>query len=449
MTPTLPRAQRLSSEAGRLTLALLILTVFGYLSRYAVELFLAQELKGALFSDYVVAIRVISLGSVFVLIGTSVAMRRFLPLYHKRNESSSVGSYLRWNGRLLLRTTVMAVVAALAALALIGLLHINNIKPYDSYHLATYALFIAPLLALVLAGQAILLSYHHPLIASTMKSTLRWLVTGAVLWVLLVALDLESTPVTIAWGLFGAMSILLLIFVIVIHRKISGLIHQVLNQTHAQHPQQAQWRSTALQMTFSSVIYEVLSAADVFALEILDPNSAAVVGHYGAALTITCVLTMIPISVYSFVQPRISTLLETSAGRMEFEKLNTVVLIFILLITSSAALIIIGFSDPLLGHFGPGFVAMRSTLWILAATGVIASARMGSISYLMYAGYQSIVLRLNLLQLAVTLISCVLFIPYWGPNGAALAMLIGSTINCGAAAVLARRLSGLRLLVVV
>lgn len=144
-------------------------------------------------------------------------------------------------------------------------------------------------------------------------------------------------------------------------------------------------------------------------------------GIYGIASRNATVCSTVMISINAFFMPTISSLY--SAGRMDdLRALFRKGTLWILIVGAPLAVYAMAFSQPMMLFFGRGFGAGAWALWLLAAaqlfnqgTGLIGSA-------LLMANRQHSVLVVNILGIGVTFGLCVLLIPVYGLNGAAMAM---------------------------
>jgi O-antigen/teichoic acid export membrane protein len=144
-------------------------------------------------------------------------------------------------------------------------------------------------------------------------------------------------------------------------------------------------------------------------------------GVYGIATRNATLCSTVMISINAFFMPTISSLY--SGGRMdEFRAIFRKGTLWILIIGAPLVVYAMSFSEPIMLFFGRNFGTGAWALWVLAlaqlfnqGTGLIASA-------LLMADRQHSVLVANLAGIGVTFGLCLLLIPIYGLNGAAIAM---------------------------
>lgn len=150
-------------------------------------------------------------------------------------------------------------------------------------------------------------------------------------------------------------------------------------------------------------------------------GTLAEAGIYAVASRNATLCSTVMISINAFFMPTISSL--HSAGRMDdFRALFRKGTLWILIVGAPLAVYAMAFSQPMMLFFGRSFGVGAWALWLLAAaqlfnqgTGLIASA-------LLMANRQHGVLVVSILGLGVTTGLCLLLIPLYGFNGAAMAM---------------------------
>jgi O-antigen/teichoic acid export membrane protein len=144
-------------------------------------------------------------------------------------------------------------------------------------------------------------------------------------------------------------------------------------------------------------------------------------GVYGIATRNATLCSTVMISINAFFMPTISSLY--SGGRMdEFRAIFRKGTLWILIVGAPLVVYAMSFSEPIMLFFGRNFGLGAWALWMLAfaqlfnqGTGLIASA-------LLMADRQHSVLVANIAGIGVTFGLCMVLIPIYGLNGAAIAM---------------------------
>ena len=168
---------------------------------YGLNVVLARYLPPDLYGNLVFALRVLGAVAALSLLGTGTSSTRFLARYCRERSEENIESFLRWNTRLvrwpLLLSTGVGVSVCLAMFC--G--ELLEIKELQSYHLATFMLWIAPLFAIVWLLTSYLLCTDHPVFSAASSQPVLLLVQLVVFFVVLAMLGWSPSLVLITGGL--------------------------------------------------------------------------------------------------------------------------------------------------------------------------------------------------------------------------------------------------------
>ena len=162
-----------SASVANLGLVLLILSFLTYGLKYVVNLVFAKNMPAEVYGDLSLALRLLAIAAALTLLGTGTSAKRFLAKYLQTNRHADSASYLHWNMRLVARAYILVWVGALVAGALMFHLHLFGLRDIESYHLAVYMLWIAPLVATGTLLAAFLLCDDLPVSSYLFSKTAR------------------------------------------------------------------------------------------------------------------------------------------------------------------------------------------------------------------------------------------------------------------------------------
>ncbi len=176
----------------------------------------------------------------------------------------------------------------------------------------------------------------------------------------------------------------------------------------------------ALKLGLNRVLAQGITHADILVLGVL--STSLVTGRYGVASRIALTTSL----AFAMLMPTFMSRIGYLRGRdrredlaREYEQTRSVALLGALVMATA-----LGFGGPfVLGLFGD-FEAATPVLWILCAAWIGQASFGMNRSYLGLAGYAGWTLSTALLLLLSNLALCVILIPRWGGEGAALAALL-------------------------
>ncbi len=147
------------------------------------------------------------------------------------------------------------------------------------------------------------------------------------------------------------------------------------------------------------------------------------VGIYSACISLSMIITFIPIAIGGYVSPKISQAYANN-NKQKVKDIFKDSLKLIAITTVPIFLIIVYFSDFFLGLFGTEFTVATSTLFIVSI-GFLSESLCGPVGFILnMTDNQHLFMKILLISLLINIIFNALLIPLYGINGAAIALLL-------------------------
>ncbi|WP_133129707.1 polysaccharide biosynthesis C-terminal domain-containing protein [Legionella yabuuchiae] len=387
----------------KMSYLLFVLAFFGYALKFGLNIFLARHLTASLYGDYSVAIKLLTILITLSLFGTNIGANRFFVKYLQSDDKEMATNYLAWNVKLLGFTFLITFFIALLAFGIMLLLHYFNIKDINQYHLATYTLWLVPFAAIAKLLSSFLLSGNRILLSMLYNNPFKYLIEIVLFALVVIFIDPELNNTSIVIVLFVSFVLISIISNFSMNEEILQLLRLGIKKYKNINLSQMEWLQTSSRLISNNIIFAVTCSIDLIAVELFSSNEAHV-GYYAAILTIISLLWLVPGSVYQGLKPQFTILLNDELGHQELQqKLNMTNLIAFILIVV-LMLLIIFFGKSILAYFGPQYVQVYSELIVLiVATACSCLARIAP-SLLVYAGYESIVLRWSIIELGLMVV---------------------------------------------
>jgi len=370
------------------------------------QLFLTR-LMGA--SQYGIYYFVLSWMMVLVIpakLGIDHALLRFVPAYVAKQEWSLLHGILRWGNR-----TVLIGGISVAGLTALSLLLLENQDPWQrqTFFLAC---LILPLWALTYLRQSVLRGLKHVALA-----LLPELIAAPILLISIVLIAAQFNVAPQAPMVMGATLLAALLALMLGHhwyRK--SLPSPALHSPPQYH--QNRWMTSARALFVGSGMHVLMNNTDAIMLGLLTETD--VVGIYGIAARCAFIVAF-PLTVANAIfAPMISELLHTER-QADLQHFLSSGMRWVIAASVSIATMLILFSTPLLGFFGPGFTSGQDALLILVI-GQLVNALSGPVAYLVaYAGHEKLTAWVLSGGGLLNILLNALLIPLWGIQGAAIA----------------------------
>jgi len=429
---------------------LFILGLAGFAFKFLFNVFLTRHLSSALFGDFSVALSVFNVVSAYMLFGTATSSIRFFSSYLKKNESESASTYIAWNLRIVIVSSlIFLALLALFTTIIVGL-HLFHIHDIREYHLVVYFLWIAPLGALTLLLSSYLLC-NRDVYLGTFFGTNSLYLFGILLlipaiFIFNITLHSESLWLLMLCVVIIIATIQSFILFFRMHDVLGQSFSHVFNRTVSDQAHEKEWWGVSLRLILNQLVYLIVSALDLILLEIIDP-SKAVVGCYAAALTVAGIIWVTQQALFQHVSPMISSLIETEKEKRELQVLINKTQIANIALNAILIVAIATFADPILRFFGPEYVTAKVPLWILLGAGFITVLSTPAAKLLAYSGNEKSLLTVSILQVTTMLISGVILISLFSSIGAALAVMTTQLVRGISAIYFVRKKLGMRTMI--
>ena len=439
----------MTRSPSRLTGTKLSLLLFGiavatFAASYGLNVLLARQLPTETYGNLVFAFRVLGTVAALSLLGTGTSSTRFLARYLTCQEDENVESFLRWNTRLIRWPLIASFAIGVSTCLAMFCSDILGFRNIESYHLAVFMLWIAPLFSVVSLLAAYLLCTDHPVV-STVSSQFTLLTVQLALFVLvLFVLQFPSTELVITSVLATSAAVAILVQLVFLHRATPLRMTRLWPKRGERRIETSStWLSVSLWLIVGQLIVQAGKLLDVSFLEIA-PGEEKQLGYYGAALSITSLLFIVPRATLAPLSSRVSSLLDSpeTLGNLEAE-LGRLVRINAALVIGLGAPIA-WFSQELLSSFGSGYESAQAVLFISVATAFVAGLGSAAITVVSRAGMEKKLLGIYAADLATLLILGAISVGPYGMTGIAAAIFCAASVRTALAAACVRKRYGIK-----
>ncbi|MDG2272671.1 MAG: polysaccharide biosynthesis C-terminal domain-containing protein [Halioglobus sp.] len=445
-------AQAAQDRVVRTVLWPLVLVLAAYAATYALNLFITAHTTPAFYGDFSVAVKVLAIVSSVTLLGTDVGSKRFMARYVQHNRPDEEVRYIHWNLRLVAIPFIVCAVVAL--LASIGMLfaHYAGFRELQSYHLAVYMLWVAPLAAILVLYSSFLLCHKHPTAAIVFQQIGTGVLMLAYMSVAALLLGRALDTPTIVFGFLLVTFVLVLLQWVFLAQRVPQLFHATKIALHRKleggADEMPEWARISRGLLVNNILFMLVGAIDLIIVEVVSPAEGNV-GYYAALLTITGIIWFVPQGTLFNLKACVSSLISDQDGRHELQrKMHTAFLATAGVSAVFTALIIVSGRD-LLAHFGTGYAAHYPSLVILVLGCFVGTlSRPGSV-LLAYSDHQQTLVRVSVIELVALLILGVTLTFLYGVLGIATATSLALISRAVTVIILARRKTGLKAALVV
>jgi O-antigen/teichoic acid export membrane protein len=344
-------------KKNKIVMVLLLIAIFGYLSKYALNLILTQYLNPSLYGDFNLALRVLGILSTLSLLGTNTAAKRFLSHFLNEQHDRALQDYIKWNTTIIRRSLIICVVLAVGTYAVLHLLHLWHIKDIRTYHLTIYMLWVAPFAAILSLLNSYLLCANSPISYALIANSSAFITM--VLFFAMVMLfevtDFSSFKLLIVISL--STLCLILIDVYLIMKKSPYLFNHLAHAVKRKQKPKTEpiWVTVSNRLALNGLFCAFIFSLDLIILKLISHHPDAT-GYYAVVITIASSLFVVPQNIYSSIKAKVSQLMGSSEGQMQLasliKSLNRVTIVVTLVLTG----IILYYSKTLLHHFGVSYV---------------------------------------------------------------------------------------------
>jgi O-antigen/teichoic acid export membrane protein len=409
----------------KLAIVSLLIAVGAYALKFIFNVVLSRHLGKTLYGDFSLGRMMMSLVGVLVLLGTATSSKKFfskcLAMDDDHHEASS--SFVTWNLRLMLLSFCFLLALLLILTVVTMLLHLFEIKRFETYHLAFYMLWLAPILGLTI----LLTSYlrcNKNLYWSNVLGGAGFYFIGLLLFIpAIYFLEISMDFSHLFLFVFGILVILLFLDVFLANHYMPSILFNGAKNIYnefgeASHNDKKHWRMVSFTLVLNQVIFSTVCMIDIVMVELF-ANSEAKVGEYAACLTVWGLQFLLTNQVFSTFSYRISSLIDGEENKKILQRLISSGQTLNLTISAVVFIVICVFAKPILSTFGAHFETASLPLIILAVGGLISALIGPCASLLAYAGSEKSMLLISLFQFIILLALGVPFTIYFGIVGTA------------------------------
>lgn len=443
-----PKVMKMGESHGRtgieLSLALLGIAVVTFGLSYGLNVLLARNLSTEVYGNLVFAFRILGAVSALSLLGTGTSATRFLARYLHYQSTDSVESFLRWNTRIIRWPFLLTVTIGVTTCLAMFCVDLFGFRGVQTYHLAVFMLWIAPLFSIVQLLSAYLLCAGHPIV-STISSQLMVLGVQLVLFsTIFIVFGLQASRLWIT-GVIGASALFAMVIqIVVLHRSTPVHILDLWPRRKAKSLEaRSEWLSVSLWLIVGQLVAQAALLIDVSLLEAA-PGRENQLGYYGAALSITYLLFIVPRSMLSPLAAKVSSLLDSAEklGQLQDEidrAVRTHVLLVVLL-----AFPMVFFSKELLASFGTGYEAAQIVLFISIGTALVSALGGSALTVIRRSDMEKRLLGIYVMDLLVLLVLGAVLVGPFGMTGVATALLCSAVARTAGTVFSVRRRYGIK-----
>lgn len=144
--------------------------VIGYGCKIATTVILTTHLSLELYGDFSIAWRTLMFVSLMLTFGSAISARRFVTQYILMHDHHKKHSFTVWAFDLLGRSTLRLLIAYSLFWLMTNVFHIIDIHWVEKYHLALFAVVLAPVLSVFSITCSYIVSHGYGLISAFMNS---------------------------------------------------------------------------------------------------------------------------------------------------------------------------------------------------------------------------------------------------------------------------------------
>ncbi len=418
------------------TIVNIVLLIIGYLIDYFLNVLLARVLSIAEYGDLSLILRFMQFCIPFILIGTSISVKRFLPIYINEKDKEHFTGFLRWNKRVIFITSMVLFVLAMLFAIISIVLDKNGIKRFDSWHPLIFALWLIPLLAIM--------NYLSSVFTSLQKYVLSYVPVNILNSIFYIILIFIASFFIAHMSVYHALIAAGLQYILVIAIQLYFLFQHLPKDLITEKPASKSklWFKSSVSVMVTNVLNFGLGAVDLILLEMLGDNEH-VVAHFAVILIISNVCWLANTSFRLISAPLVAPLLESQDNKKLqhiYNNLNLCKVIFIILLM----FVICFWGKNILSHFGPEYIQNYYQLIAMVSIYVFNLAMGFSQQLLTMSQHQNILIKITTYNVFSVVLLDIILIPIFQLNGVIYATIIGTLTSRSYQYYKARKLVGIR-----
>ncbi len=408
---------------------LAMIAVISYFAQYLFNIMLSHLLSSMDYGDFSVGLKTFGLVSSFLLLGSGTASKRFLSRYLFSRDNASAEQYMLWSLKIFLLSSFIFMIFLMLLFIVMLLLHLGHIYSVKEYHIAVYLLFLTPFGALALLLNSFLQSNNNVVLNAFFLSGRFFVyifVRGLASYFFHPTVDNKFLFLLtlIVFCLLNCIELIVLFLCLP-----RSLINTLISIKDYQFVKCPIWKKTSGRLILNQLIFLTLSTIDLYAVKFFNHTQDGL-GQYAAILTISGITWLITNNTYSFLAPKISTMIanqgiETPGEptlQMGINRGNAINL----LMGSIVTFLLLFFGYTLLRSFGHTYATQVSyvALAILVIGNFLASFCRSSTLILAYSGNELWLIYGSIGELILIVVLASILTIFYGIIGTALATAI-------------------------
>jgi O-antigen/teichoic acid export membrane protein len=385
-----------------------IFKILGASSLFLTYIMIPRYYGVEIFGVFNLIFALIMVGTVISRIGLDIYVIRVIPTLE--NEKKEISLFLKAILKILLITSLLVTILIFFLSDTINQYLFKSID-------ATFYLTILALMILPYTFFNVLVEVFRGLDDIKIYSFFRNLSqNGSIAFLLAISIffSLNYNPIYI---LFTAIAIITIALIFVLYkflkkRNISVLTEGKYNEKILKH---------SYPMFLTASIMFLMGYVDSFMISYyLDEYQ---VGIYGACISLSMIITFIPMAIGGYISPKVSQAY-ANKDKQKVKNIFKDSLKLIAITTLPVFLTILYFSDFFLGLFGTAFTVATSTL-LIVSIGFLSESLCGPVGFILnMTDNQHLFMKILIISLLINIVFNAILIPIYGINGAAIALLL-------------------------
>lgn len=392
---------------------------------FGMQIVLAQTLGPEGLGVYATFLSIVTVLSITCGFGMPLAAIRFIPVYAAAGAAARLRGFIRTAQGLVIATSLLIAAGFCAVFLAVPALR-------DQVGLAVGAAAIIPTFGLATLSAGMLQAVGQPLRAELLSGLARTVLVAALVlasgWLSLASPAVALWLTAFAALVTGAATIAVLRRAMPVER--AG--PRAMDERRA-------WLDAGLAFMFAMAALSLIERLDTIMLGTLVGAQAA--GIYSVASRMALTVALASTSVLALLAPALAR--ETAAGdRVALQRSVAVATGLMLALALSIAVVMMAALPWLLPAFGPGFESAATPLAILLGGQVVVAACGPGGGLLALAGRNRAVVAAAFGAVILDIVLCLVLVPVFGPEGAAVATVATLLAQAVMQAAIARRVLG-------
>jgi O-antigen/teichoic acid export membrane protein len=418
------------SSGLTLTTVIMAMSLLSYVFLYGLNAFMARYLGPEGYGQYSIAIQVLSIAMWFSLLGTNNSSKRYLSKFLQQNNDEQVLQYIGWNLKYVAYTFSACIVISLLLCAAMLVLDHTNVKELNSYELALYMFWVAPLFGLSTWLCGVLLNNDNVLASYAINNLLYFALFLFFSYCAYLFIPLHINNLQIL-GVFFAVAIVWLAIVSLVTLKHLPVL-RLLTREHLKAVKiydSLPWLKTAIRLALVNLVYVLMAASQFFIIRMTTGNNKQV-ALFAACYTIASFFSVLAHAIYTPIKAHISHLSSTREGCNLLQKKINMANSIMLLLSVVILTLLYFYGAEFLHHFGASFVVAKQPLLLLAVAFSLSGFAFLASYILSYSGLESHLLKINIVIFFIQVVLGVGLTYYYGLIGIVLSVLITAVLVC-------------------